>query len=88
MCRNYTLVCKDTQGRFCKFPFKYDGTTYRSCTTAGGYNPWCAYTLNSDGSSDDWEYCGNNCGKGEEFSKRKNSNINVIFIEERIFNEQ
>merc|ERR1711892_483543 len=36
-------------GAACVFPFTYGGTTYSSCTTAGGFDPWCYTEVNSAG---------------------------------------
>merc|ERR1711892_1355200 len=36
-------------GSACVFPFTYGGTTYYSCTTAGGFAPWCYTEVNSAG---------------------------------------
>merc|ERR1712106_1319873 len=36
-------------GAACVFPFTYGGTTYYSCTTAGGFAPWCYTEVNSAG---------------------------------------
>ena len=34
-------VCTERAGTNCIFPFDFDGTVYDTCTTAGGYRPWC-----------------------------------------------
>merc|ERR1712106_649493 len=36
-------------GSACVFPFTYGGTTFSSCTTAGGSAPWCYTEVNSAG---------------------------------------
>merc|ERR1712064_221109 len=38
-----STVCTTTAGTACVFPFTYMGTTYTSCTNAGGFQtPWCS----------------------------------------------
>merc|ERR1712025_630162 len=38
-----STVCTTTAGAACVFPFTYMGTTYTSCTNAGGFQtPWCS----------------------------------------------
>merc|ERR1712106_566241 len=47
-----TLVsgdCLTTSGQSCVFPFKYGGVTYNTCTTAGGFAPWCSTQVGSSG---------------------------------------
>merc|ERR1711892_1432223 len=36
-------------GASCVFPFTYGGTTFTSCTTSGGFAPWCYTEVNSQG---------------------------------------
>ena len=47
-------------GEPCHVPFKYaaDGTELYKCTTAGtNKGEWCATTVESDLTYDDWEWC-------------------------------
>jgi GTP-binding protein EngB required for normal cell division len=50
-------------GSTCKFPFKYNGDLYYTCTALGTVWSWCATTY--DGNShnyDEWDYCsGDKC---------------------------
>merc|ERR1711892_1598766 len=41
--------CLTTSGQSCVFPFKYGGVTYNTCTTAGGFAPWCSTQVDSSG---------------------------------------
>jgi len=53
-------VCMTTKSKECKFPFKYKGTTYSSCTTKGSilWKAWCSTSTNDDGSyNGKWGYC-------------------------------
>merc|ERR1711892_1464372 len=36
-------------GASCVFPFIYGGVSFDSCTTAGGFAPWCYTEVNSQG---------------------------------------
>merc|ERR1712106_608052 len=36
-------------GAACVFPFTYGGVDFYSCTTAGGFAPWCYTEVNSQG---------------------------------------
>ena len=56
------------------FPFKYKGVEYNSCTTAGNGNiPWCATSLTSDGTYNDWGSC--NVEKCQTDKLKGNSDI-------------
>ena len=49
-----------TKGGYkCEFPFIYDGKEYSRCTTAGGYDPWCGYSVNNEREMYNgyWDYC-------------------------------
>ena len=54
----------------CKFPFRYDGNTYYSCTTAGNTfdqrDPWCSTKVDSTGKhvggQGKWGWCRHSCG--------------------------
>jgi len=41
--------CLTTGGQACVFPFKFGAVTFNSCTTAGGYAPWCSTKVDSNG---------------------------------------
>ena len=66
----YSGTFKHTYG-CCVLPFKYSGTTYTSCTTAGGYDPWCAIGISPGDTmtfhSGNWAYCEDYC-KNDNFS--------------------
>lgn len=58
-------------GNPCRFPFKYEGKTYKTCTTTGrsdGYS-WCATTKNFD-KHNKWGFCPNEIDttKGDGYS--------------------
>merc|ERR1712064_84502 len=45
-----STVCTTTAGTACVFPFTYMGTTYTSCTNAGGFQkPWCSTKIDQYG---------------------------------------
>eukprot|EP00418_Pyrodinium_bahamense_P046644 CAMPEP_0179200854 /NCGR_PEP_ID=MMETSP0796-20121207/99961_1 /TAXON_ID=73915 /ORGANISM="Pyrodinium bahamense, Strain pbaha01" /LENGTH=382 /DNA_ID=CAMNT_0020905411 /DNA_START=1 /DNA_END=1149 /DNA_ORIENTATION=- len=48
---------EDYQSKPCKFPFKYNGRTYETCTSDGEMRLWCATSTKSDGYVDKWDYC-------------------------------
>ena len=55
---------KTLQGHECIFPFTYFGIEYTTCNAEEiGYDPWCAYQVNSHGKMELWDYCGEPCGK-------------------------
>merc|ERR1712106_206387 len=49
-------------GAACVFPFTYGGTTYHSCTTAGGLASWCYTEVSSAGVGVTGKY--GDCGTG------------------------
>ena len=54
--------CTTKYGEHCTFPFKYeaDGPDLYECTTSGGdsrSNAWCATSVNTDKTYDNWDYC-------------------------------
>ena len=51
-------MCVTTSDVRCKFPFKYDGIDFDSCTLRGnGNTPWCATSVKSDGTYEGWGNC-------------------------------
>ena len=55
----YDFLVSTTGGRSCIFPFTYNGKTHTRCTTDGGYEPWCGYSVNDKGEMHTgyWDYC-------------------------------
>ena len=55
--------CYTKEGHTCMFPFKYGGKEYSSCYSGhGGY--WCPYSVTSDGTYNDWDWCDiDNCSE-------------------------
>ena len=55
----YEFLVSTTGGRSCIFPFTYNGKTHTRCTTDGGYEPWCGYSVNDKGEMHTgyWDYC-------------------------------
>ena len=54
----YFLLACTVEKQMCVFPFKYDGTSYSSCTEAGANGLWCATSTYSGGSVKTWGFCG------------------------------
>ena len=48
-----------TDGNTCVFPFSYNGTVYRECTTVGDNREgfWCSLQPDLPDDSDAWGYC-------------------------------
>lgn len=57
--------CKVEGGDSCVFPFKYNGKTYHDCTMEDHHSLWCATSVNSDKSYEEYGNCINNDGKGK-----------------------
>ncbi|XP_040581207.1 matrix metalloproteinase-9 isoform X2 [Lepeophtheirus salmonis] len=54
--------CKTKTGKTCKFPFKYNGVTYRDCTTIdNGSTKWCATSVSETGVLKDYGDCAGDC---------------------------
>ena len=72
-------VCMTTKSKECKFPFKYKGKTYSSCTTKGSKlgKAWCSTSTNDDGTyNGKWGYC--------DIEKCSKENKGESFINDRI----
>ena len=50
-------------GKDCIFPFTWQGVTYTSCTTAGGFDPWCSTATDHSGAHVTGNYgdCNDQC---------------------------
>ena len=55
--------CATLQGQPCVFPFTWQGVTYTSCTTAGGFDPWCSTATDHSGAHVTGNYgdCNDQC---------------------------
>ena len=52
-------------GYECIFPFIYSENQFTECTTEGGYDSWCAITVNSKNETTYWDYCRGPCADCE-----------------------
>ena len=61
---------RTVSGEDCQFPFIYKGEYYYECTTKDfGTIPWCATSVGSDYSVQDWNYCqASNSGSSDSTS--------------------
>ena len=50
-------------GKECVFPFTYSDEEHEECTTAAGYDDWCATAVDKYGKMKEWDYCHVPCGK-------------------------
>jgi len=68
------------QGKECIFPFKYEGSTYNTCTTAASENgvAWCATEVDEEGVvvSNTWQDCEEGC-PGTDFQCNEGFLFNV-----------
>ena len=56
------------RNKSCKFPFEFDGMTFKKCTTYGKHSkntPWCSTKVHSNNShvygNFDWGFCEDEC---------------------------
>ena len=55
---NNDMDCETNSGKFCQFPFIYNGNTYTQCTTVdNGVQAWCATEVNNDMTYRDYDNC-------------------------------